>query len=240
MISRHAVAAQQGEVFDIGGGFRLLAVDGSWKLTWRSASRGHAEAQGERLAGGGAAVALFARQFAHSGLKSQAPCAPDFSALARMGGCEIAVGHALLRRSRPPLAGAGRGGRTGGTVRPSRGRAIRRPSKMELSEASVLRSTSVSSMRRIMVPPLSARIEPVENEGARAPDVQKARRRGRETDSKHGNFNCSVWQSYPDAKFRQRKAGCDAERKGMKLARYAAEPQRTPAKPGAFPVSREC
>ena len=48
-------------------------------------------------------------------------------------------------------------------------------------------------MRRIMVPPLSAGVEPVEDEGARAPDVQKARGRRRKTNSEHGNFSITGW-----------------------------------------------
>ena len=79
MIGRHAVAAQQGEVFDIGGGFRLLAVDRVVEADVGARVARHAEAQRERLARGGAAVALLAGSSRMPALKSQVPCAPDFS-----------------------------------------------------------------------------------------------------------------------------------------------------------------
>ena len=60
MIGRHAVAAQQGKVFDLIGQLGLLAIDGIGKAQHAVMAARHAEAQGERLAGGGAAVALLA------------------------------------------------------------------------------------------------------------------------------------------------------------------------------------
>jgi len=58
VISGHAVAAQQGEIFDIGCGFGLRAVDGVGEMDLERGLARHTEAQGERLTGGGAAVAL--------------------------------------------------------------------------------------------------------------------------------------------------------------------------------------
>ena len=66
------------------------------------------------------------------------------------------------------------------------------------------------------VPP---RIEPIENEGTRASDVQKARRRGRETNSNHGNIIVACGEFSSDA---------GSERNGAALAmKYVVEVART-------------
>ena len=56
----------------------------------------NAEAQGERLAGGGAAVALLARKFAHSGIEQPGALRAGPLAVAGVGGREIAVSQAFL------------------------------------------------------------------------------------------------------------------------------------------------
>ena len=73
MIGRHAVAAQQGEVFDLIGQLGLLAIDGIDKAQDAVVAAGHAEAQRKGFPGGGAAVALGAREIAHAGIEE--PCA---------------------------------------------------------------------------------------------------------------------------------------------------------------------
>ena len=65
VVGRHAVAAQQGEVFDVGGGFGLVAVDAVGEAHVRDGVAGDAEAQGEGFAGGGAAVAFRGGEIAH-------------------------------------------------------------------------------------------------------------------------------------------------------------------------------
>ena len=65
VIGRQRVAAQQGEVFDVGGGFRLLSVDQIGEGDSLARFAGHSVAHHERFAGGGAAVAFFPREFAH-------------------------------------------------------------------------------------------------------------------------------------------------------------------------------
>ena len=69
MIGGHSVAAQQGEVLDLVGQLGLLAVDGVVKAQDAVVAAGDAEAEGEGLAGGGAAVAFGAGQIAHSGIE---------------------------------------------------------------------------------------------------------------------------------------------------------------------------
>ncbi len=69
VISGHAVAAEEGEVFDVGGGFGLVAVNGVSETDFAVGLAGNAEAEGERLSGGGAAVALGLGEVAHSGVE---------------------------------------------------------------------------------------------------------------------------------------------------------------------------
>jgi hypothetical protein len=55
MIGRHAVAAEEGEIFNISVGFGLIAIHGIVEFHVADAVVRHAEAQGERFAGRGAA-----------------------------------------------------------------------------------------------------------------------------------------------------------------------------------------
>ncbi len=153
MVSRHAVAAQKREVFDIGGGFRLLAVHAVGEADVLDPVARHAKAQRERLAGRGAAVALPARHLAHSGIEEPGALRARFLAFAGLGGSEIAVRQALLKDRFGHLPVQSQTFGLPVLFVPARS-SQRSPSKIEFSDASVLRSTSVSSMRRIIVPPL--------------------------------------------------------------------------------------
>ena len=73
MVCGHAVRTKECEIFDFVGGLLLRAINAVDELQGAVASARHAIAQCERLAGGGAAIGLFARQFAHSGIEE--PCA---------------------------------------------------------------------------------------------------------------------------------------------------------------------
>ena len=153
VIGRHAVGAQQREVFDVGAGFHLLAVDGIFEANCLPASRGTRK----RNAKGSPAAArrsLSSRDSSRiPGLNSHVPCAPDFSLSPGVRRGEVAVSESLLQRSRQPSCGESVRARTACTLRPNSRPSHFNPSKIELTEASVLRSTSVSSRRRIMVPP---------------------------------------------------------------------------------------
>ena len=61
MISRQTVAAEQREVFDVGGGFRLLSVDQIGECHRIARFARHTIAHHKRFAGRGAPVAFFAR-----------------------------------------------------------------------------------------------------------------------------------------------------------------------------------
>src|SRR5690242_8168934 len=95
MIGRRAVAAQQGEIFNIGGGFRLLTInavgepDIADRLAW------HAVAQYELLSGGGAAVAFLVRKLAHPGIRQPRSAGVRFFTFAALGRSEIPVCQAL-------------------------------------------------------------------------------------------------------------------------------------------------
>ena len=67
VVGGHSIASQQGEVLDLVGELGLLAVD-AVREAQRTAIAGNAVAQGEGLAGAGAAIALLAAKFPHAGV----------------------------------------------------------------------------------------------------------------------------------------------------------------------------
>ncbi len=80
VVRRHAVRAQQREVFDLVGELGLRAVDAVGEAQRAVLAAGDAIAERERLATGGAAVAGFSSISSRMpGLKSHAPCAEDWS-----------------------------------------------------------------------------------------------------------------------------------------------------------------
>ncbi len=99
MIGRIAVAAEQGEILHVGVLAELLAEDQVLEGDAAVVLARGPEADDEGLAGGGPAVALFAGEFAHAGLNSQAPrfCLGLVFGELR-GGREIAVGGAFLEQ----------------------------------------------------------------------------------------------------------------------------------------------
>ncbi len=92
--------------------------------------------------------------FAHVGIEEPSALRAGFLGVASVRGREVAIGQALIEDGlvRPDGAVSRRSDclYSSSQLRPSHFR----PSKMELTDASVLRSTSVSSRRRTMVPPL--------------------------------------------------------------------------------------
>src|SRR5271166_3445753 len=58
VVGGHAVAAEQGEVFDVVGGFGLMTVDGVGKADVFAGTARDSEAQCKSLAGGGTAIAF--------------------------------------------------------------------------------------------------------------------------------------------------------------------------------------
>ena len=140
----------------------------------RRAVARHAEAQRERLAGGGAAVALLARTArACPELKSQVPCAPDFSLLGGLRGREIAVGQAVWKMASAIWRCSAR--RSDWLV-------LLVPAEVEPAQAledGIERGFGVALDVGIVDAQdhgaaVVAGVEPVEDEGARAADVQKA------------------------------------------------------------------
>ena len=73
VIGGHAVAAEESEVFDIGGKFALRAVDFVVKLNFLGGVALDFEADDERLARGGAFVALLLGEGAHFWIEDQGP-----------------------------------------------------------------------------------------------------------------------------------------------------------------------
>ena len=65
MIGRHPIGAQQGEVFDVGAGFDLLAINGIGEANHAAGIARHAKAESERFSGSGPAITFLTRKFAH-------------------------------------------------------------------------------------------------------------------------------------------------------------------------------
>ena len=191
VIGGHAVAAQQGEILDIGVGLGLFAVDGIVELDVAFAVVGHAEAQGEGFAGGGAAVAFFARKFAHAGIAEPGSVGAGFLAIAALGEGEIAVGQAFFEDGLGHVAMQGEA--VGLFV-------LFVPTEIEPAEAfedgiegrvgvaADVGIVDAEDHRAAVV----AGIQPVKDVGARTPDVQKSRGRRRKTDSRHGNTSITT------------------------------------------------
>src|SRR5258708_7810339 len=99
VISRHAVAAQQSEVFDVGGGLHLLAVHCVSKSHPLAALARHAKTQTKWFSCGGAAARLGRREVTHYGIEK--PSLRRAGSLAFSGMCrgKIAVGKPLLENS---------------------------------------------------------------------------------------------------------------------------------------------
>ena len=91
VIRRHAVAAEQSEIFDIGGGFGLLAEDTIFEMNHSPALARHAEAQRERFARRRPPVAFRARKLAHAGRKQPSPVLARTFRIRRAGRCEVAI-----------------------------------------------------------------------------------------------------------------------------------------------------
>lgn len=96
MVSGKPVAAEKREVLDVSGGFRLRTVHRIREGDDPAFAR-HAEAQREWLAGGGAAVALLARHFAHVGVEQPRSLRARFLGVAVVRGRKIAIRQALLK-----------------------------------------------------------------------------------------------------------------------------------------------
>ena len=181
VVSGHAVAAQQREVLDIGGGFGLLAVDGIVETDMAQGVARHAEAQRERLARGGAAVAFLARKLAHPGVEEPG-CGAGALHIGGRGRGEIAIRQALLENGFGHL--------------PVEGQALGLLVQLIPAQVEPAQPFEDGVQRRLGVAldigivdaqdhdaAVAAGEEPVKDEGTRAPDVQKARGRGRKTNS---------------------------------------------------------
>src|SRR6266536_4855011 len=97
VIRRHAVAPQEREVFDVVGGFDLLAVYGVGETDFFSPAAGDAEAESEGLSGRSAAVALGAGKVAHARIEEPSLIGTGLFCLAGVGRGEVAVGEPLLK-----------------------------------------------------------------------------------------------------------------------------------------------
>ena len=98
VIGRHAVGTQEREVFDVSGGFHLLAVNGVGKANF-SAVTWDAEPQREGFAGCGAAIALFFRHVAGVGIEEPGALRTGLLGVTGVRGREVTISVALIEDS---------------------------------------------------------------------------------------------------------------------------------------------
>src|SRR6267378_6460439 len=99
VISRHAVAAQQRKVLDVGGRLHLLAVHCVGKSHQLPALPRHAKTQSKWFSRGGAAVALGSGEVSHSGIEKPSLLRAGSLGLSGMCRRKIAIGKSLLENS---------------------------------------------------------------------------------------------------------------------------------------------
>ncbi len=184
VIRRHAVGAEQREILDIGGGLGLLAVDAIGEAHGAFGVARDAVAQGEGLARGGTAVALGGRQLAHVGVEEPRALGARARSLSGLRGSEIAIGQAFAENGVGQLAVQGEAFRLAILLIPTQ------VEPAEAIEDRLQRRFGIAFHVGIVDAQnhgaaVAAGIQPVENESARAPDVQKARGRRREANSGH-------------------------------------------------------
>src|SRR6202158_3998640 len=96
VVGGHAVGTEKREVFDVVGGFDLLAVDRVIETDLFASPPRNTEAEGKGLSGGGSAVALRAGKFAHAGVEEPGLIGSGFFAVVDLdssgvGGGKVAV-----------------------------------------------------------------------------------------------------------------------------------------------------
>src|ERR1700676_1941699 len=91
VVGGHAVRTEEREVFDVGGGFDLLAVDRVSEADLFGCPPGNTEAKGEGLSRRGSAVALRTGKFAHAGVEQPGLIGSGFFAVAGVGRGKVAV-----------------------------------------------------------------------------------------------------------------------------------------------------
>ena len=162
----------------------MLAVDRVGEANLLACTAGNTEAEGEGLSGCGSAVALGAEKFAHAGVEEPGLIGAGFFAVAGVGRGEVAVSQALLKDGVGDLAVQSQA--FGLLV-------FLVPTEVEPAQTfedgvdggvrvalniSVIEAEDHGSS-------VSTGVEPVEDEGAGTADVQKTRRRRRESNAKH-------------------------------------------------------
>src|ERR1039458_7560949 len=99
VVGGHAVGAEEREVFDVIGGFDLLAVDRVGETHLFSQAARDAETKGEGLSGGGSAVALGAGEFAHPGVEQPGLIGTGFFAVVDLASSGVGRGEIAIRQS---------------------------------------------------------------------------------------------------------------------------------------------
>src|ERR1700686_385254 len=96
VVGGHAVRTEEREVFDVAGGFDLLAIDRVSEADLFACPSGNAEAEGEGLSRRGSAIAFGAGKFAHAGVEEPGLIGAGFFAVVDLdssgvGGGKVAV-----------------------------------------------------------------------------------------------------------------------------------------------------
>ena len=184
VVGGHAVGAEEGEVFDVGGRFELVAIDGVVEAHCFGGVPGDAEAEGESFSGGGAAVALGAGELAHAGIEEPGLIGAGFFGVSGVSGSEVAIGQSFLKDGVGDMAMEGEA--LGLFV-------FFVPAEIEPAQAfedgvdggvgiafdvGVVEAEDHGSS-------VATSVEPVEDESASAADVEKSGRGRGESDAKH-------------------------------------------------------
>src|SRR5579862_5212903 len=176
MVGRIAIRAEQGKIFDISTGLHLFAVNGIGEANNLAALARNAEAKGKRLSSGRAAVAFLTREFPHPRIKQPSSLSSRSFAVAGMGWREIAVSQAFLESRLCYLAMQGSAFGLFVLFVPAESQPL------QAFENGVDRGVGIPLHVGVIQPQnhrsaIPAGVQPVENEGASAADVEKSRRR---------------------------------------------------------------
>src|ERR1700674_4454329 len=97
VVGGHAVGTEEREVFDVVGGFDLLAVDRVSEADLFTCPPGNTEAEGEGLSRRGSAVALRAGKFAHAGVEEPGLIGAGFFAVVNLASSGMRGGEVAVR-----------------------------------------------------------------------------------------------------------------------------------------------
>ena len=193
----------------------MCAVDSVCELNDAVFAAGNAIAEGEGLAGGGAAVAFFAGEFAHAGVEEPGSLRGGRFAFSGVRGGEVAIGKALGEDGFGACAVQGQAfGLLVFFVPVEAQPAQAFEDGLHAGVGVALDVGVVEAQHHGAV--VVARVEPVEDERAGAADVEKAGGRGRKTNPRQRNGSMKI------VRHREEKILSDAISLELRAPRFAS------------------